>query len=136
MRVTEGRSSHRLLFWASTARSVRSRVPGRAGHLRRSSLLFGHGAAVACDPEGAVGICIDPLQLGVSVHDVKIAVLDAAADQPCHCPVTVRIHGIGAICNDVYVISGLRSNNPVVLKGAGRGRERDETDGTARDELT
>jgi CbiX len=39
--------SHRLLIWAGTARSVRSRLSGRAGHLSWSSLLFGHGADVA-----------------------------------------------------------------------------------------
>jgi hypothetical protein len=32
---------------AGTARSVRSRLSGRAGHLRWFSLLFGHGAGAA-----------------------------------------------------------------------------------------
>ena len=39
--------SHRLLIWTSAARSVRSRLSGRAGHLSWSSLLFGHGAGGA-----------------------------------------------------------------------------------------
>jgi len=33
MPVIEGWSSHRLLIWASAARSVRSRLSRRAGHL-------------------------------------------------------------------------------------------------------
>ena len=43
-----------------------------------------------------------------------------------------RIHGIGAI-TEVLAICSIRSQDQVNVKGAGRGRVRDETDGTEWD---
>ena len=131
MPVLESWLSHRLLVWASSARSVRSRLSGRAGHLRSASLLFGHGAAAAYY-SGAGGICVDKLEFSASVHDVKIAVLFAVP--PCHRSVACRIHGIGAI-KVGGVICSSQSGDPVRVKGAGRGCKRDETDETAREEV-
>src|SRR6266446_3162963 len=110
------------------ARSVRSQLSGRAGPPDMVFLLFGHGAATVCE-RGTGGVCIDPLKLSASVHEVEIAVLSAAEVRPCHRSVAVRIHGIGAI-DDYLVILPIRSIDVVLLKGAGRGRERDETDDT------
>ena len=39
----------------------------------------------------------------------------------------VRIHGIGAIRMELHICSSI-SNDQILVKGAGRGRERDETD--------
>src|SRR5206468_11797190 len=105
-----------------------------AGHLRWSSLLFGHGADDACRHATQRGVCINPLELCASVHDVKIALLWEGADE-CHRPVAVRIHGIGAIKGGGVILSS-QSGDVLLVKGAGRGRERGETDETARDELT
>ena len=132
MPVLESWLSHRLLVWASSARSVRSRLSGPCWSPERSSLLFGHGTAAAYYLGGIGGVCIDPLELSASVHDVKIAVLGAVP--PCHSSVAGRIHRIGTI-NDVLVILCKLSPDQVRVKGAGRRRERDETDGTERDDV-
>ena len=95
--------------------------------------LFGHGAAVACH-NGAGWICIDPLELSASLHDVKIALLGTVHTRPRHRPVAVRIHGIGAIKDGVDICS-INSPDRILVKGAGRGRERDETDPTDRGEV-
>jgi len=89
--------------------------------------LSGHGAAVACYHVGTGWVCNDPLELSASVHDVKIAVLGAVHTRPGHRPVAVRIHGIGAIRMELDICSSI-SYDQVLVKGAGRGRERDETD--------
>jgi hypothetical protein len=107
---------------------------GSAGYLSKPSLLFGHGAAVACYHAGTGWVCNDPLELSASVHDVKIAVLGAVHTRPRHRPVAVRIHGIGAIRMDLHICSS-SSYDQILVKGAGRGRERDETDLTDRAEV-
>src|SRR5206468_9774607 len=107
---------------------------GSAGYLSKPSLLFGHGAAVACYHVGTGWVCNDPLELSASVHDVKIALLGAGYTRPRHRPVAVRIHGIGAIRMDLEICSST-SYDQVRVKGAGRGRERDETDETGRAEV-
>src|SRR5439155_16913198 len=58
---------------ASKARCVRSRLSGRAGPPDMAFLLFGHGAAGA-QLDSAGWVCVDPLKLSASVHDVKIDV--------------------------------------------------------------
>ena len=63
---------------------------------------------------------------------IKITVLLAVP--PCHRPVACRIHGIGAIKDGVEICCIL-SGDYVRVKGAGRWRERDETDETERDGL-
>src|SRR6266542_1817402 len=62
-----------------------------------------------------------------SAHHVKIEVLGAVHTRPRHLPVAVRIHGIGAIKDKVEICSSI-SYDQILVKGAGRGRERDETD--------
>src|SRR6266487_1906696 len=126
MPVIENWSSHYLLIWASTA----SR---RAGHLRSPSLLFGHGAGDACC-EATLRVCNDVLELSASVHDVKIALLREGT-APCHRSVAVRIHGVCAIRGAGLIFSG-QSGDPVRVKRARRGCERDETNETAREKVT
>ena len=46
----------------------------------------------------------------------------------------VRIHGIGAVTGDLGGFP-IQSHDPVRVKGAGRGRECDETDATPGDGL-
>src|SRR5947207_10362315 len=98
----------------------------------KPSLLFGQGAAVACYHAGRGWVCNDPLELSASVHDVKIAVLGST--QPRHRPVAGLIHGIRAIYDGVDIVSS-NSHDCLLVKGAGRGRERDETDLTVREEV-
>ena len=95
--------------------------------------MSGHGAAVTCH-NGAGWVCINPLELSASVHDVKITVLGTVYTRPRHRPVSVRIHGTGTIKDGVDICS---SNSPdrILVKGAGRGRERDETDPAGRVEV-
>ena len=95
--------------------------------MSKPSLLSGHGAAVACYHVGTGWVCNDPLELSASVHDVKIAVLGAVHTRPRHRPVAIRIHGIGAIRTDHEICSSI-SYDQILVKGAGRRRERDETD--------
>src|SRR5207237_5421775 len=78
--------------------------------------------------------CNDPLERSTSVDDVKIAVLGSVHTRPRHRPVAVRIHGIGAIRMDLEICSST-SYDQILVKGAGRGRERDETDLTDRVEV-
>ena len=63
-----------------TARARPAAIPSIAaepcGYQRSFCLVFGHGAAGACCP-GTGWVCIDPLELSASVHDVEIAVLGA-----------------------------------------------------------
>src|SRR6266536_4436885 len=99
-----------------------------ARQITKLSLLSGHGAAVACYHVGTGWVCNDPLELSASVHDVKIAVLGTVHTRPRHRPVAVRIHGIGAIKDEVAICSSSSSYDQILVKGAGRGRERDETD--------
>jgi hypothetical protein len=47
------------------------------GHLSWLFLLFGHRAAFA-QINGARGVCVDPLELSASFHDVKIDLLDGS----------------------------------------------------------
>jgi len=65
---------------------------------------------------------------------IKAAVLGAVHTHPRHRPVAVRIHDIGAVRMDLEICSST-SYNQILVKGAGRGRERDETDLTDRVEV-
>ena len=77
--------------------------------------MFGHGAAVAYH-NGAGWVCIDPLELSTSVHDVKIAVLGAVYTRSRHRPVAVRIHGIGAIETYGKLVEVHCPSSPILLR--------------------
>ena len=64
------------------ARSVRSRAR-RAGLVTRDGLCLRYCLVMvpAVLNTTVPGVCIDPLELSASVHDVEIDVLDAAASR-------------------------------------------------------